>query len=131
MTFKNTDIAFSPNVVAGNMIRIKPVENWMINVLTKYVGEQYMSNYEAEASQLDAYSTTSVNIQYTWQNAPLFKEIVFTGLVNNIFDEKYISNGYYYTYDIPNDDGSVQTYDGAGYYPQATINFLAGITLKF
>ena len=113
------------------MIRIQPVENLQINVLTKYVGEQYMSNYEVEASKLEDYTTTDLNIQYTWQNAPLFKEVIFTGLVNNIFDEEYISNGYYYTYDIPNDDGSTTTYDGAGYYPQATINFLVGMTLRF
>lgn len=131
VTFEDTDIAFSPNIIAGNMIRIQPVENLQINVLTKYVGEQYMSNYEVEASKLEDYTTTDLNIQYTWQNAPLFKEVIFTGLVNNIFDEEYISNGYYYTYDIPNDDGSTTTYDGAGYYPQATINFLVGMTLRF
>ena len=131
VTFEDTDIAFSPNIIAGNMIRIQPVENLQINVLTKYVGEQYMSNYEVEASKLEDYTTTDLNIQYIWQNAPLFKEVIFTGLVNNIFDEEYISNGYYYTYDIPNDDGSTTTYDGAGYYPQATINFLVGITLRF
>jgi iron complex outermembrane receptor protein len=52
--------------------------------------------------------------------------------VNNIFDYKYISNGYFYTFD---DDYSnppaVTTIEGAGYYPQAGINFLAGLTLKF
>jgi iron complex outermembrane receptor protein len=52
--------------------------------------------------------------------------------VNNIFDLKYQSNGYFYTYD---DDYSnppaVTTIEGAGYYPQAGINFLLGLTLKF
>jgi iron complex outermembrane receptor protein len=53
-------------------------------------------------------------------------------LVNNIFSEEYSANGYYYTYDddfsVP---GTITTIEGAGYYPQATINFLAGLTLKF
>jgi iron complex outermembrane receptor protein len=52
--------------------------------------------------------------------------------VNNIFDYKYESNGYFYTYD---DDfsmpGVITTIEGAGYYPQAGINFLIGATLKF
>ena len=39
-------------------------------------------------------------------------------LVNNIFDKQYVSNGYMY---------DVYPY----YYPQAGINFLAGLTLKF
>ena len=60
------------------------------------------------------------------------KSILFSGLVNNIFDYKYESNGYFYTYD---DDfstpGVTTTIEGAGYYPQAGINFLAGATLKF
>ncbi|MDN3595602.1 TonB-dependent receptor [Zunongwangia endophytica] len=114
----DTDISFSPSIVGGNMIQVNPLKNLRINWLTKYVGEQYMSNIEAESSELDDYLVNDLNIQYTWDNAPLFKEVLFTGLVNNIFDEKYISNGYY-------DDGYV------AYYPQATINFLAGVTLKF
>ena len=53
-------------------------------------------------------------------------------LVNNIFNVEYNSNGYFYTYDddfsVP---GTITTIEGAGFYPQAGINFLAGITLKF
>ena len=53
-------------------------------------------------------------------------------MVNNIFDTEYISNGYYYTYD---DDWTnpeqISTIEGAGYYPQATMNFLFGLNLKF
>jgi iron complex outermembrane receptor protein len=45
---------------------------------------------------------------------------------------KYVSNGYYYTYDDTwTNPGNTITMDGAGYYPQAGINFLAGISLKF
>ncbi|WBL22679.1 TonB-dependent receptor [Zunongwangia sp. HRR-M8] len=114
----DTDISFSPSIVGGNMIQVNPFKNFQVNWLTKYVGKQYMSNIEAESSELDDYLVNDLNIQYTWNNAPFFKEILFTGLVNNIFDEQYVSNGYY-------DGGYV------GYYPQAGINFLTGITLKF
>jgi iron complex outermembrane receptor protein len=57
---------------------------------------------------------------------------VFTGLVNNIFNVKYISNGYYYTFDDTwSDPNVVTTIEGAGFYPQATTNFLVGVTLNF
>jgi len=133
VNFGNTDISYSPSIVGGNRISYFPMTGLEISLLSKYVGEQYMSNIEAETSKLDAYFVNDFNIQYTWRNAPLFKEVVFTGLVNNIFGEEYVSNGYYYTFNIENPDTStgLQTLDGAGYYPQATTNFLAGITLKF
>ena len=131
--YGDTEISFSPSVVAGNMINYQPVNGLELKLLTKYVGEQYMSNVEAENSKLESYFVNDFNIQYTWDNPWYFKEIVFTGLINNILNEKYVSNGYYYTYDVPAEDSStgVQTFDGAGYYPQATTNFLAGVTLKF
>jgi len=117
--FGDTKISFSPNIVAGNMIRVSPVKNLQLNFLSKYVGEQYMSNLQLEESKLDSYFVNDFNVQYLWKTAPLFKEVVFTGLVNNVFDEKYVSNGYF------------DPAWGAGYYPQATTNFLAGITLRF
>ena len=60
------------------------------------------------------------------------KSITITALVNNILNEKYISNGYFYTFDddfsVP---GEVTTVEGVGYYPQATTNFLVGATVRF
>lgn len=118
-TYGDTDISFSPQIIGGNIISYQPIKNLNIDFLTKFVGEQYLSNIEAGDSKLDSYLVNSLNIQYKWQKAPWFKEIVFSGLVNNIFDEKYISNGYY-----------TPGY-GVAYFPQAGINFLTGITLKF
>ncbi len=131
--FGDTDISFSPEIVAGNMIRYSPVKNLQLNFLSKFVGEQYMSNIESDASLLDSYFVNDFNVQYQWKTAPLFKEVVFTALVNNIFNEKYVSNGYYFSYDVQNGTfpSGFETVEGAGYYPQATTNFLAGITLKF
>lgn len=126
LNFGKTDISYSPEIVAGNILEYRPVKNLELKFLSKFVGEQYMSNLENESAQLESYFVNDFNLQYTWKNAPVFEEIVFTGLINNIFNEEYVSNGYYYTYDWEN-----VTYEGAGYYPQATRNFLAGITLRF
>jgi iron complex outermembrane receptor protein len=60
------------------------------------------------------------------------KTIILSGMINNIFNKEYISNGYYYTYDDDySDPGTIKTIEGAGYYPQATLNFLVGATVKF
>lgn len=127
----NTNISFSPEIVAGNMLEYRPVKNVQLALLSKYVGEQFMGNIDSEVSKLDSYFINNFNIAYRWENVPFVNEILFTGLVNNIFNVKYISNGYFYTFDDVNDQGNITTFEGAGYYPQAKANFLVGATVKF
>jgi len=131
--FGDTEISFSPEIVAGNILSYTPLDRLKLNLLSKYVGDQYMSIIEAKNSKLDAYFVNDLNVQYTFNKLSIFKEVVLTALVNNILNEKYVSNGYYYTYDVENTElpSGVQTFDGAGYYPQATTNFLLGLNLKF
>ena len=127
-----TNIAYSPNIVAGNNITFTPIESLQISFLTKFVGEQYMGNIDSKKSILPDYTTSDLNITYEWKINKGIKSIVFSGLINNIFDRVYESNGYFYTYD---DDFSnpptITTIEGVGFYPQAGINFLAGMNLKF
>ncbi|MEN8897178.1 MAG: TonB-dependent receptor, partial [Nonlabens sp.] len=128
----STDIAFSPNVVAANAIVFQPVKNLQISLLSKFVGEQFMSNTEARDSKLDSYFTNDLNFIYTVKPKSIFDSVVFTALVNNIFNEKFVSNGYYFTFDDDfSNPGTVSTVEGAGFYPQAGINFLTGVTLNF
>ncbi|PIE49370.1 MAG: TonB-dependent receptor [Flavobacteriales bacterium] len=127
-----TDISYSPNIVASNVLAYSPVKNLQITLLSKYVGEQFMSNTESPVSKLDDYFVSDFNIQYQWQPSKIFESITITGLVNNIFNKKYVSNGYYYTYnDTWSNPGSITTIEGTGYYPQATTNFLVGTVLRF
>ena len=127
-----TDISFSPSLVAANAIVFQPIKNLQMSWLSKFVGEQYMGNTEADRSKLDSFFTNDFNINYTLKTASIFDSIVFSGLVNNIFNVKYVSNGYYYTYDDDwSNPGSITTIEGAGFYPQATTNFLVGVTMNF
>ena len=130
--FGKTNISFSPDFIASNTIVFSPKDNLDISFLSKYVGKQYMGNIDADNSILDSYFVNDLNLNYKINPNKTFKEIIISGLINNILDKEYVSNGYYYTYDdtwsVP---GQTKTMDGAGYYPQATRNFLIGITLKF
>ena len=127
-----TNLSFSPNIVAGNKFEYEPITNIQLGLYTKYVGEQYMGNVDSDVSKLDAYFVNDFNVSYTIDKIPFLREIVVTGLVNNIFNIKYASNGYYYTYDDTwTDPTTTTTIEGTGYYPQATINFLVGATVKF
>ena len=128
----NTNIAFSPNIVFGNATTYSPIKNLNFTLLNKFVGKQFMGNIDLQTSVLKAYNVHDLNVTYLWNINKGIKSILFSGLVNNIFDYKYESNGYFYTYD---DDfstpGVITTIEGTGYYPQSGINFLAGATLKF
>lgn len=115
--FGNKEIAFSPSVIAGNSFVFEPSESLQIVWLSKFVGKQFMNNIEFSDAQLSDYFVNDLNVSYEYKTKSVFKSIVFSALINNIFDKEYISNGYMY---------DVYPY----YYPQAGINFLAGVTLK-
>jgi iron complex outermembrane receptor protein len=127
----NTNIAYSPDIIIGNVVTFLPISNFQISFLSKFVGEQYMGNIDSEGSKLKSYFVNDLNVSYEIKPKSVFKAVVLSVLVNNIFDYNYVSNGYFYTFD---DDYSnppaITTIEGAGYYPQAGINFLAGLTLQ-
>ena len=129
-----TNLSFSPNIVVGNSINYQPVENLQIAFLSKYVGEQFMSNLDSTVSGidvLDSFLTNDLNIVYQINTNKIFKSVIFSVLVNNIFNEEYVARGYYGTFDFDGGSGTTITGDYAGFYPQATRNFLVGVTLKF
>lgn len=112
------DIAYSPSVIAGNIIVYSPIENLHLSLLQKFVGEQYMNNIELPEAKLADYFVNDLNVSYEIKPKTVFKSIMITGLINNFLDKQYVSNGAMY---------DVYPY----YYPQAGINFLLGLTLKF
>ncbi|MFI1745023.1 TonB-dependent receptor [Thalassobellus sediminis] len=128
----NTNISFSPDLVIGNALNFFPVENLQLSFLSKFVGEQFMGNVDSNASKLNDYFVNDFNVVYEIKPKSIFKSILLSGIVNNVFGKEYVSNGYYYTYDDTwSNAGVTTTIEGAGYYPQATTNFLVGATFKF
>ena len=127
----DTDISFSPNLISSVGFNYSPKKDLNISILNKFVGDQYMSNTESVVSKLNSYSTTDLNFIYSFKKSKYFNEIIFTAMLNNIFNKEYVSNGYYYTYDDTwSDPNIVTTIEGTGYYPQAKRNFLIGFTFK-
>lgn len=123
----DTNIAFSPDIITTNAIEYAPSSKFRAALIGKYVGEQYMSNTDTEASKLPSYFVTDLNFSYIFNVKSVFKSIIFTGMVNNLFDLEYEDRGYTYldTWSGPTSQ-EIQ-----GYYPQATRNFLFGTTFIF
>ena len=129
----NTPISFSPNLIVGNILTYETNEKLQFSFLSKYVGKQYMSNLNSNITNqdvLESYFTSDINLGYTIETKKVFTSIVINAIINNIFNKKYVDRGYYYTYNYPDNNGNIITGDGAGYYPQATTNFLIGISFK-
>lgn len=130
--FGKTNLSYSPNFITNNTINYKFTEKFSLSMLSKYVGKQFMGNTDAKNSILESYFVNDLNFNLKITPKRIFNEIVVSGLINNILDKEYVSNGYYYTYDDTwSNPGETITLDGAGYYPQATRNFLLGLLLKF
>jgi iron complex outermembrane receptor protein len=128
----DTEISFSPSLIFGNTFIYQPTDNFYFAFLSKYVGEQFMGNIESEVSRLDSFFTNDVNITYTIKGFDAIDGIDLSLLVNNIFDREFVSNGYFFTFDDDfSQPGTITTVEGAGFYPQAGINFLVGLTLRF
>ncbi|MBA4056852.1 MAG: TonB-dependent receptor, partial [Marivirga sp.] len=114
---RNTTIILSPSWIGGSQFTWRAFENFQATLLSKYVGKQYLDNTENEDVKLEPYFINDVRLSYQLHPKGL-KGIELGLLVNNIFDVEYSSNGY--------------GYDGASYYfPQAGINYLAMLALKF
>ncbi|MCO6501301.1 MAG: TonB-dependent receptor [Vicingus serpentipes] len=122
--YKNTDIAFSPNVIAAAAIEYNPFKGINLMLQTKYVGDQFLDNTSNANRKIDAYQTIDARLSYSIFPKRL-KEISFNFLANNILNTLYSSNGYTYSYIV----GEIITENF--YYPQAGTNFLVGMTVKF
>lgn len=119
INYGNTNIAFSPNIIVGGILTFQPNKNLQLSLLNKYVGNQFAGNFDTEVTKLKSYNVVDFNVNYEIKPNSIFKSIVISVLANNLFNVEYVSNAYLYG------DSYVS------YYPQAGINFLVGLSLKF
>jgi iron complex outermembrane receptor protein len=123
--YKNTDIAFSPDAIAGLGLTYKPIKNLEVTWLSKYVSRQYLDNTENTARSLDPYFVNDLRFAYVIK--PRFaEEISFSLMANNMLNELYESNGYTWGY-LGGGDEFRENY----YFPQAGRSFMAMLSLRF
>ncbi|QES91848.1 TonB-dependent receptor plug domain-containing protein [Empedobacter brevis] len=114
--FGTTKISMSPEVISAFGFEVFPIKNILINLSNKYIGEQYLSNTEPVDGKLDSYLVSDLLIRFSPQIKGI-KNLEFSFLINNLFDVEYESNGTYY--------------GKASYFPQAGINVLGGVGIRF
>lgn len=129
-------ISFSPDFMLNSLIAFHH-KGLDASLQSQYVSKQYLSNSGDESCTLDAYFVNNLNLSYTFK-LPATKAITVGVSVYNLFDEEYESNGYASrTAVYSSTDGSKpvgarpEIVPYAAYYPNAGINALGHITLRF
>jgi len=123
--YPKTDISFSPAVVGGAGINFIPVKNAEINLISKYVGRQYLDNTSQRSRSLDPYYVQDIRMSYLLKSK-ICKEANLILQVNNVFNKKYEPNGYSFSY-IYGGELTTENY----YFPMAGTNFMLGVNLRF
>lgn len=123
----DTNISYSPEIVANTFLQYQPIQGLLLNITGKYVGEQFMSNEKFDEGKLEGYFVTDLLAKYQIPLDPKYPQVGVSLLINNLFNNQYENNGYYYNYYISETELSHHPY----YYPQAGINFLAGLDIRF
>lgn len=120
-----TDLAYAPKLTSSSILSFKPCNEFEISFLSNYVGKQYIDNTANEDRKLNSYLVNNMKFDYTLKQK-LFKELKFSMLINNIFNEEYESNAWVYSYSY---GGKRNKMDG--YFPQAGTNFLFSVSAGF
>lgn len=134
---KSTNISFSPDFIGSSEISFRPIKNSEIAFISKYVSRQYLDNTSnidpsgyppvdpASNRYLNSYFVNTLRLNYNFCMKAV-KNVSVTLQINNIFNERYESNGATYP-DI--EGGKVVNYNY--FFPQAPANFLLALNLKF
>jgi len=127
ITYTNTNISFSPDYIASSNINIVPFKKFNIDLISKFVGKQYIDNTSNTERMLKPYLIHDIKLGYLC-TINKTTTIEFNLLINNILDVAYITNAWVYN-GIVASTGLIAIDDG--YFPQAGRNFLIGANIKF
>ena len=107
-------------------------KNWEAGLQSVFVGKQYIDNTGNDERSLNAYFVSNLRVGYNFRIKTL-KSLKLNMLINNLFDHKYESNAWVYSYYQQPDAGNPHKdrYADFGYFPQAGANVLLNINITF
>ncbi len=119
-----TDISFSPNIIAGSTFDFH-LKGFSAALYSQAVSRQYIDNTSTRDRSIDPYFVNNLRVGYVFHPS-FIKELGVDVSVNNLFNEKYETNAWVYTYIS---GGKVGKDDG--YFTQAGTSVMARVTFKF
>lgn len=142
-----THLAFSPDFMLGNVFTYE-YKGFKASLMTKYVGEQYMTNsgfksYIDEAdnnnmvsAMIDKFCVTDLALSYTFKLKGV-KSITLGCTVYNLFNEEYETNGSC-GLNFRNTNGKVEAFHDGNYFwswavysAQAPIHAMGHVSVNF
>ena len=127
--YGTTDIAYSPAVIANSLFTFKH-KAFRAGFQSGYVGKQQLDNTGRSDRAIDAYFVNNLRLGYDFKIKGM-KQVAVDLLINNLFNEKYETNGWVWSAYYTQADGSLSPYTITNYFPQAGTNVLANLSLKF
>jgi len=129
--YADTDLSFSPSIIASGEAAFRLWDrpdkgSAEVTWICRYVGEQYLDNTSSPDRMLNAYWVHDLRANVTVLGMKGLQGIDLHVTVRNLFSALYESNGWVYSY-VSED----QRQEMVGLFPQAPINVLAGVNLRF
>jgi iron complex outermembrane receptor protein len=122
--YEKTDISFSPSIIANATILVKPIESLEIELLSRYIGKQFLDNTSDDNKKIDPYFVNDIHLGYSIDLKQI-KKLSFGLNVYNILNAEYESNGYTFSY--INGEKITENF----YFPQAGRHIIANVSLQF
>jgi len=122
--FDETNISFSPDIIAANSLKYELLKHFDINIDTKYVGRQYIDNTSSIERSLHPYLVNNLQFTYHFKTNYL-KNVGLNFSINNLLDEKYETNAWAYRYILGG-----EKFEQDGYFTQAGRNYMFSLKIS-
>jgi iron complex outermembrane receptor protein len=120
----STDIAFSPSVIANSMFDFA-WKGFTAGLMSQHVGRQYIDNSSSKDRSIAPCFVNNLRIGYTFRPA-FIKEMSIDLNINNIFNERYSTNAWVYSYTLAG-----ERMKDDGYFTQAGAHAMARLSIRF
>lgn len=120
----NTNLSFSPSVVGAAVATFEPVDDLKLQLVGKYVGEQYLDNTSRDVYKQEAYFLLNLKVGYTWR-LENHSEIEAQLVVNNLLNKMYRIGAWAGDYEWGG------YYHSCGWYQQPGINMMGRLAVRF
>ena len=129
-----TTMLMSPSLIGMAQVSVSPfakcargsLKTTTLSLNGKYVGSQYWDNTESDARKIPGYFVANLSLSHDFKVGGGL--LGLKAYVNNLLNNKYYSNVWVARVD---DQSAGERVTSEGVYPQATANFMIGVTYSF